>query len=703
MEGGSEGQPGGYRAGTVGAPSFRLRLIALVGLVAGGLLALAGLSVWQSYTAAQTRAVEQMLGTARALAMLVDQEFARLETLLLGLAADPRLADGNVEVFLAAVRRLEGALDRLSMAMAEESGRIIATSAASRLPEPAWMPPELAGVFASEAATISNFFENGVNGEPVVAVALPLDRREGLGTRFALSLTLHRDALAGLLARQSLPDGAVASVHDRNGIIVARTRAQDRTAGRAPPEALRSALATGESGTVERVTMLEGESGTIAFARALSSGYGVAIALPDSVLARARYGALARLAAFAVPIAGLGTLLALLLALQLRQALAGLRSGAAGPKLAEVERLRADLADADRARAEIQAALRDRTTWLEQTQLAATMGVWERDVASETLQWSAGMYRLFGMEPRPAGAIKRDTLLALVVEEDHWRLETATAEAERSGIYEAEFRVRRGDGAVRWIRAQGVLEYGPDGKPRRLLGANLDITDRRALEEAQERLLEQKDLLAAEMHHRVKNSLQLVQGLLLLQARAAAPEVAARLREAAARIVSIAAVHRRLYEGSLGPVQDAAEHLTGLAEDLRQSIASSGRQLALDVAPGARLVPEQMAALGLLVTELVTNAMKYGTGVVTLRLRLEDGPEREGAERGEAVVEVADQGAGFPDGFDPAKSGGLGMRVALAMARQLRGSLSIGPGAQVVVRFPIRSPSPSPADLAASK
>jgi two-component sensor histidine kinase len=85
--------------------------------------------------------------------------------------------------------------------------------------------------------------------------------------------------------------------------------------------------------------------------------------------------------------------------------------------------------------------------------------------------------------------------------------------------------------------------------------------------------------------------------------------------------------------------------------------------------------------LGLLATELLTISLKHGQGTVTLRLA-------HGG--GRAVLSVGDAGPGFPEGFDPAASRGLGMRVALAMARQLRGTLRVepGPGGRVVAEFP---------------
>jgi two-component sensor histidine kinase len=291
------------------------------------------------------------------------------------------------------------------------------------------------------------------------------------------------------------------------------------------------------------------------------------------------------------------------------------------------------------------------------------------------------MWRLYGLDPAHDGPLTMGLWRSRMVPEDVAVGGAALDRAKRTGLHQSEVRIIRGDGAVRWIRARGAVEFGPDGAPLYLFGASHDVTEQRLLAQEREARMAEKDLLVQEMHHRVKNSLQLVQSLLLLQARGAEDAVAARLREAAGRIVSIAAVHRRLYEGAPGMTQEVAAHLAALVDDLRGSIASSGRAIALVARPGLRLPPDRMVALGLLVTELVTNALKHGAGDVTVRFTPGPGP---------AVLEVSDAGPGFPPGFDPAATTGLGMRVALARARQMGGTLVVepGPGGRVVMTLP---------------
>jgi len=164
------------------------------------------------------------------------------------------------------------------------------------------------------------------------------------------------------------------------------------------------------------------------------------------------------------------------------------------------------------------------------------------------------------------------------------------------------------------------------------------------------------------VHHRVKNSLQLVTSLLSTQARGSdVPAVREQLLEAAGRVATIGAVHERLYRDGSGEEADAAAYLAGLVEDLRRSMsdAAAGRTVTLD-APPLRLPADQLTPLGLIATELVTNALKYGGGRVRLVVR----PTEAGIE-----IACEDDGPGFPEAFDPRQSRGLGMRLVAALAK----------------------------------
>ena len=207
----------------------------------------------------------------------------------------------------------------------------------------------------------------------------------------------------------------------------------------------------------------------------------------------------------------------------------------------------------------------------------------------------------------------------------------------------------------------------PDSAFLLLLAATLGACVERAARRAElRRLIEgrdaERDLLVQEVHHRVKNSLQLVTALLTTQARGSdVPAVREQLLEAAGRVATIGAVHERLYRDGSGEEADAAAYLAGLVEDLRRSMsdAAAGRTVTLD-APPLWLPADRLTPLGLIATELVTNALKYGEGRVRLVVR----PIGAGIE-----VVCEDEGPGFPEAFDPRRSRGLGMRLVAALAK----------------------------------
>lgn len=180
-------------------------------------------------------------------------------------------------------------------------------------------------------------------------------------------------------------------------------------------------------------------------------------------------------------------------------------------------------------------------------------------------------------------------------------------------------------------------------------------------------------LMLREGHHRVKNSLQLVSTMLGLQARAAAgPEgraVRDALEDAARRIVAIGAVHDQLYRSADLETVELCGYLEGLTAELRRAVAG-GADRAVTVACGpARWPADRVAALGVVVTELVTNAIKHAGGPVTVRF--EPGPDGSGR------LTVEDRGAGLPEGFEPERGTGLGMRLVVAMLRGQHGRLVI--------------------------
>ena len=202
--------------------------------------------------------------------------------------------------------------------------------------------------------------------------------------------------------------------------------------------------------------------------------------------------------------------------------------------------------------------------------------------------------------------------------------------------------------------------------------------------------------LAAEANHRIANHISMISGLLRVQGAdlgrkqeaMTGPEVRAVLEECGARLEAVAKIHRLLAEGQDGASINIAAYLSDIAEGIVSGLSIGGViKLRCDIAPCA-LPPEKAVLLGLIVGELVTNAVKYAhpagvAGMINL--------ETSRRENGALVIEVSDDGVGLPENFDPSDGGGLGFRMIRELAARLEARVSFdnfGLGLTCVVRMP---------------
>lgn len=202
------------------------------------------------------------------------------------------------------------------------------------------------------------------------------------------------------------------------------------------------------------------------------------------------------------------------------------------------------------------------------------------------------------------------------------------------------------------------------------------------------RALADRDLLMREVDHRVKNSLMMTASLLRLQARRFDdPEVRDAFESTRGRLNSIGLVHEAIYSGSSLEEVDVAEYLRRLLNELGSAYGAEARgiSIAFEAEP-LRLAPHQIAPVGLIVAEVITNAFKHafkeqGSGSIAVRVRL--------ANLDDIEIEIRDDGGGYAP-VEQAGPSGLGTRLIDALAQQLGGVLSVANegGAAFRLTFP---------------
>ena len=202
-----------------------------------------------------------------------------------------------------------------------------------------------------------------------------------------------------------------------------------------------------------------------------------------------------------------------------------------------------------------------------------------------------------------------------------------------------------------------------------LLLAIEDITDRRNTERLLVTLSDQKDTLLAEMNHRVANSLQIIASILLLKARSVqSEETRGHLEDAHRRVMSVAALQQQLKAAGNGEKIELGDYLEKLCVTLAGSMIGDKRAITLSViADAGSVVSEQVVSIGLIVTELVINALKHAfpadrhTGHIVVKYSV-NGKDW--------VLSIADDGVGMPTN-PKARPAGLGTSIVKALAQQL--------------------------------
>lgn len=345
-------------------------------------------------------------------------------------------------------------------------------------------------------------------------------------------------------------------------------------------------------------------------------------------------------------------------------------------RTADLSAANARLVEALAERTSAETAKREGETRLRLAAEAAQLGVWEMDFARNIGRLDARAAAMSG------GGLPAETWIPLDGREfaawvanihpDDIPIRAEAVRAIREGsteMVQMEYRVMRG-GSWAWLTHwRAVVERNPEtGRPTRAVGVILDTTERARVEASLREALAQRDLLLREVYHRVKNNLQIVDGLLMMQARGLTDSYAREaLGDLRSRIYALGLVHAQLMASGNLETFDIAPFL----EELTHNVVAGG---ALSVAVSLEACPLEVGLdfalpVGLLATELITNSLKHAFAGEpgAIGVTLTRGPA------GEAVLTVADDGRGPRPDAEP----GLGASIVAGLVRQLSATISV--------------------------
>ncbi len=228
--------------------------------------------------------------------------------------------------------------------------------------------------------------------------------------------------------------------------------------------------------------------------------------------------------------------------------------------------------------------------------------------------------------------------------------------------------------------ANAELESRVKQRTAELLKANealqAEITERKRAEGQIRASLREKEVLLKEIHHRVKNNLQVISSLLYLQAKNVGDEQAlAVLQDSQSRVRAMVLVHERLYQSPDLARIDFAEYVRNLANYLFRSYGVNTNVIQLRLNVGDVLLGVDTAIpCGLIINELVSNSLKHAfpagrEGEIRIKLRSDD--------EGECILMVGDNGVGFAEGLDFRDAGTLGLELVNTLVAQLEGTVEL--------------------------
>jgi len=270
----------------------------------------------------------------------------------------------------------------------------------------------------------------------------------------------------------------------------------------------------------------------------------------------------------------------------------------------------------------------------------------------------------------------------------HWAYKQLWEYLTKGDTWNGEFSNRKKNGEIYWEYASISPIKNESGVITNYVAVKEDITNRKLMEEKIEASLKEKETLLKEVHHRVKNNLQIISSLLSLQSSYIKNQESLEvLKESQNRVKSMALVHEKLYKtGDLSHI-NLGEYINDLAAKLFSSYGPNTKEIKFNLNIKEALIEMNLAiSIGLILNELITNALKHAFVNKT------DGKilvEFESDDKGNSVLTVSDDGIGIPQNFNFRQIDTLGLQIVKSLVDQHDGKIELckGSGTRIKINF----------------
>jgi len=347
-------------------------------------------------------------------------------------------------------------------------------------------------------------------------------------------------------------------------------------------------------------------------------------------------------------------------------------------------------------------SLKESKECLVDAQKIAHIGSWNWSIVTNEEYWSDELYHIFGLNPQIE--LNHNTFLNCIHPEDLEYVDHAINEALTGKPYYVDYRIILPDGEERVIHSQGGVIFDEKNKPIQMRGIVQDITERKKTEEF---LAKIEIARKQEIHHRIKNNLQVISSLLDLQAEQFMnresiknSEVLEAFGNSQDRVISMALIHEELYKGGGFETLNFSPYIEELAKNLFQTyrVGNSDISLKIDLVENAFFDMDTAVPLGIIVNELVSNSLKYAfagreKGEIQIKLHREEIGECKSEDCNTTfVLIISDDGVGIPENIDIEDLDSLGLQLVTSLVDQLDGELELkrNNGTEFIIRFAVK-------------